>query len=118
MKIFKQFTFDSAHFLPMVPAGHKCRSIHGHTYRLTVFVEGPLDAQTGWVADFGEIKRAVNAILEKIDHKLLNEVPGLDNPTCEMVATWLWKMIIPTIPQLCKIELFETPTSGVIYDGQ
>ena len=117
MTIFKQFTFDSAHFLPLVPDGHKCKQIHGHTYKLTIFIEGPLHNETGWVADFADIKRLVGAVLENVDHKLLNNVQGLENPTCELLATWLWDKIKKSLPQLLKIELYETPTSGVIYEG-
>ena len=118
MIIFKQFTFDSAHFLPMVPEGHKCREIHGHTYKLTVFVEGPLDVNLGWVSDFTNIKQIVNDTIDIVDHKLLNNIEGLENPTCEILSVWLWKKIKNEIPFLSKIELYETPTSGVIYDGR
>ncbi len=117
MTIFRQFTFDSAHFLPMVPEGHKCREIHGHTYKLTVFIEGPLDDKLGWVSDFAGIKQVINTTIDLVDHKLLNNVAGLENPTCELVAIWLWKKIKLDIPQLKRIELNETPTSGVIYEG-
>lgn len=117
MVIFKQFTFDSAHFLPNVPLEHKCREIHGHTYRLTVFLEGPIDPVLGWVTDFGDVKRGVKAVLDKVDHKFLNNVDGLENPTCELFAKWLWHAIKPAVPLLKKIELYETPTSGVIYEG-
>jgi 6-pyruvoyltetrahydropterin/6-carboxytetrahydropterin synthase len=118
MIIFRQFTFDSAHFLPMVPEGHKCREIHGHTYKLTVFIEGPVDERFGWVSDFAGIKTVINATIDLIDHKMLNNIPGLENPTCELVAIWLWDKIKMDIPQLTKIELFETPTSGAIYEGR
>ena len=117
MTIFKQFTFDSAHFLPKVPEGHKCREIHGHTYQLTIFIEGPLDPIVGWVSDFADIKQKVNAIVKLVDHKFLNNVEGLENPTCEILAIWLWDKIKPMIPMLKRIELHETPTSGVIYEG-
>jgi len=117
MIIFKQFTFDSAHFLPNVPETHKCRQVHGHTYKLTVFVDGKPAAGTGWVMDFSELKQAVCEVLDEVDHKMLNNVPGLDNPTCELLAVWLWNKIKPSVTQLCKIELYETPTSGVIYEG-
>lgn len=117
MVLFKQFTFDSAHFLPMVPAGHKCREIHGHTYQLTVFIEGPVDERMGWVTDFSEVKRLINVILDRVDHKLLNNIDGLENPTCELLAVWLWDRLKHSLPLLKKIELYETPTSGVIYEG-
>ncbi len=118
MTIFKQFTFDSAHFLPMVPEGHKCREIHGHTYKLTVFIKGPVDEQLGWVVDFNDIKHVILDTLNKVDHKFLNNVPGLENPTCELLAKWLWNNIKQTIPRLRRIELYETPTSGAIYEGE
>lgn len=114
--IFKELTFDAAHFLPNVPEGHKCRNIHGHTYRLKVFISGPIDNNTGWVADFSVIKNSVKTIVEQVDHKFLNHVEGLDNPTCELLAKWLWEKIKPLVPGLKKIELHETPTSGVIYE--
>lgn len=115
--IFKELTFDAAHFLPNVPDGHKCRQMHGHTYRLKVFITGPVDNHTGWVMDFSELKQITNGILSQTDHTLLNNVEGLENPTCELLAVWLWKKIKPLIPGLDKIELHETPTSGVIYTG-
>jgi len=117
MTIFKQFTFDSAHFLPRIPEGHKCKETHGHTYKLTIFIEGALDNTLGWVLDFAEAKRAIMPVLELVDHKLLNNVEGLENPTCEILAIWFWNKIKPHVPLLKKIELYETPTSGVIYEG-
>ena len=118
MQVFKQFTFDSAHFLPNVPPGHKCKEIHGHTYRLVVYIEGELDPNVGWVMDFAELKRVIDPIVKEIDHKLLNNISGLENPTCERIAVWIWDHIKPQIPLLSKIELHETPTSGVVYDGR
>ncbi|MBK7360274.1 MAG: 6-carboxytetrahydropterin synthase QueD [Saprospiraceae bacterium] len=117
MQIFRKFTFDSAHFLPNVPEGHKCKNIHGHTYHLTVFIDDRLDPHLNWVMDFAAINKAIDPILKSIDHKLMNDIPGLENPTCEQIAIWLWDQIKPQIPQLIKIELNETPTSGVIYTG-
>ncbi len=118
MTIFKKFTFDAAHFLPNVPETHKCRSIHGHTYTLIMYIDGQPDAELGWVMDFAEIKRTVEPIINMVDHKLINNVPGLENPTCELMAVWLWNKIKEGIPMLSKIELHETPTSGVVYDGK
>lgn len=117
MTIFKEFTFDSAHFLPMVPPEHKCRGMHGHTYRLTIFIEGDPHPVLGWVMDFAEIKEVMAPIINAVDHKMLNDVPGLENPTCELLAHWLWQRIKPAMPLLSKITLYETPTSGVICTG-
>lgn len=117
MQVYKRFTFDSAHYLPNVPADHKCRNVHGHTYRVTVFLEGDLQPELDWIVDFAEVSRIVKAVIRVVDHRLLNEIPGLENPTCEVIAAWLWKKIEPELPTLRRIELAETPTSGVIFEG-
>jgi len=117
MIIYKTFTFDSAHYLPNVPPGHKCGGMHGHTYTLTVFISGNPDNSTGWIMDYTELKNSIKPFLDILDHKLLNEIPGLENPTSENLAMWLWKIIKPIFPELVRIELNETPTSGVIYEG-
>ena len=118
MIIFKKFTFDSAHALPNVPDGHKCKEVHGHTYHLKVVIEGDLDNHLGWVMDFAEVKSVINPIIKSIDHKYLNDIEGLENPTCEIIAKWLWDKIKAGIPMLKRIELDETPTSGVVYVGE
>lgn len=118
MIIFKEFTFDSAHSLPHVAADHKCKRVHGHTYRLKVFVEGPLVKNLEWVMDFTDIKDIVKPVLKDIDHYYMNDIAGLENPTCENIAAWLWNKIKVQLPQLKRIELFETPTTGVIYEGK
>ena len=117
MILYKQFSFDSAHLLPNVPEGHKCRELHGHTYHLTVFLEGPINAERGWVMDFTDLRKAVKPVIDLVDHKYLNDIPGLENPTTEMFSVWLWEKIKPLLPELKRIELKETPTSGVIYEG-
>ncbi len=117
MIIFKKFTFDSAHFLPNVPDDHKCKQMHGHTYRMTAFFAGELDPLLGCVVDFADIKSVVKPIVDRIDHKLLNDIKGLENPTCEMITQWLWNEIKPKLPMLVKIQLDETPTSGAVYEG-
>nr|WP_289623407.1 6-carboxytetrahydropterin synthase QueD [Flavihumibacter fluvii] len=117
MLLFKQFTFDSAHFLPNVPLGHKCKEMHGHTYHLKVWLEGDLHPELGWVMDFAELKAVVKPIVERLDHKCLNNITGLENPTCERIAVYIWDNIKPHLPLLVKVELHETPTSGVIYHG-
>ena len=117
MVIFKKFSFDSAHFLPNVADDHKCKNVHGHTYHLTVFIEGDLDPKLGWVMDFTDLKKVIDPLLKRIDHKFLNDIQGLENPTCEIFAKWVWDEIIVDLPGLYKIELNETPTSGVVYRG-
>ena len=118
MQIFKQFTFDSAHHLPMVPEGHKCKEIHGHTYRVVFHFKGKINPEYGWVVDFSVIKSVIEPIIRSVDHKLLNHVAGLENPTCEMMALWFWNQVKPQIESLYRIELHETPTSGAIYEGE
>lgn len=115
IEIFKTFTFDSAHWLPEVPEGHKCKNMHGHTYTLTLFLKGELKQKEGWLLDFAVIKEKIDPILKLVDHKVLNEVKGLENPTCELFCIWWFEKLKPIIPELNKIELKETPTSGAVY---
>ncbi|MES2265121.1 MAG: 6-carboxytetrahydropterin synthase QueD [Bacteroidota bacterium] len=116
MIVYKEFTFDAAHLLPKVPEGHKCRNLHGHTYHLTVFISGRV-LDEGWVIDFGDIKAVCQPVINCLDHAYLNDIAGLENPTAENVIRWLWQQISDKLPGLQKLELKETPTSGVIYEG-
>jgi 6-pyruvoyltetrahydropterin/6-carboxytetrahydropterin synthase len=118
MQIYKEFSFDSAHFLPNVPDGHKCKEMHGHTYRLKVFIQGELDPILGWIMDFKELKDALLPVIDQLDHKLINNIKGLENPTAENITVWIWEQIRPSLPLLSRIELYETPTTGVIYEGK
>jgi 6-pyruvoyltetrahydropterin/6-carboxytetrahydropterin synthase len=118
MEIYKDFSFDSAHFLPHVPDGHKCKNMHGHTYRLRVFIKGTPHPRLGWIMDFKELKDIVNPLIDQLDHKLLNDIEGLENSTAENITIWIWNRIKPLLPNLNKIELYETPTTGVIYSGE
>jgi len=117
MEIFKEFTFEAAHRLPNVPDGHKCRRLHGHSFRVTLFVEAPVDEHAGWVMDFGDIKEAFKPILDRLDHYYLNEIPGLENPTSENLARWIWRELKPKLSKLNKIIASETCTSGCIFRG-
>jgi 6-pyruvoyltetrahydropterin/6-carboxytetrahydropterin synthase len=118
MEIYKEFAFDSAHFLPNVPDGHKCKEIHGHTYHLRIYVKGkPID-HLGWIMDFKELKDLVMSLVDQVDHKLMNNIPGLENPTAENITIWFWDRLKPMLPYLSRIELKETPTTGVIYSGE
>ncbi|MCB0557489.1 MAG: 6-carboxytetrahydropterin synthase QueD [Lewinellaceae bacterium] len=117
MEIFKEFTFDAAHYLPNVPEDHKCRRLHGHTYRIRLYIKGPLDPTLGWVMDFADIKAAWKPLEAQLDHRCLNEVDGLSNPTAEHIAAWIWERLKPELPLLHRIELRESPTAGVVYEG-
>ena len=119
MELFKEFTFEAAHRLPAVAADHKCARLHGHSYRLVVHVAGEVDPTTGMVIDFGEVKRVVKPLIDDyLDHYYLNEVEGLENPTSENVARWVWTRLIGPLPQLSAVEVRETCTSGVVYRGE
>ena len=117
MEIFKEFTFEAAHFLPNVPDGHKCRRLHGHSYSVRIYVSGPIGDSSGWVMDFADIKQAFKPIYDQLDHYFLNEIPGLENPTAENIARWIWQQLKPAIPALSAIEMKETCTSGCVYRG-
>lgn len=118
MEIFKVFTIEAAHRLPYVPAGHKCGRLHGHTFQIEVHVQGPLDPRLGWIIDFADIKGAFKPIEEKIDHHYLNEVEGLENPTSENIARWVWSKLLPSLPLLTRVVVRETCTSGCVFTGE
>ncbi len=117
MEIWKEFTFDAAHVLPNVPEGHKCRRLHGHTYRVRIYVSGEPDDRVGWVMDFGDIKAAFEPILDRLDHYYLNDIEGLENPTAEVLARWIWQRLEPRLLMLSRIEIHETCTTGCSYAG-
>ena len=118
MEIFKEFTLEAAHWLPNVPEGHKCRRMHGHSFRVQVCIEGPVDDRLGWVMDFADLKMAFQSIEDQLDHRCLNDVKGLENPTSENLARWIWSGLKPALPSLCKVMVCETCTSGCIYLGE
>ena len=117
MEIFKEFTIEAAHWLPNVPAGHKCRRLHGHSYHIAIHINGSIDPDRGWVLDFAEIKSAFQSIEDQIDHRCLNEVAGLENPTSENLALWIWERLHPELPSLSMIVVKETCTAGCVYRG-
>lgn len=118
MEVFREFTFDSAHWLPHVPEDHKCRRVHGHTYRVTLHVTGPAAQPAGWVMDFAELKRIAGPVFDGLDHRLLNDIPGLENPTAENLAMWLWGKLRPALPGLSQVTVRENETSGCSYRGE
>ncbi|MFD1518882.1 6-carboxytetrahydropterin synthase QueD [Pseudonocardia yunnanensis] len=113
----REFSFEAAHRLPNLPQGHKCTRLHGHSYRVTVHVAGDLDPTLGWVQDFGDLKAAWKPLEDQLDHYYLNEIPGLENPTSEVLAEWIWSRLQPSLPQLCAITVQETCTSGCTFRG-
>jgi 6-pyruvoyltetrahydropterin/6-carboxytetrahydropterin synthase len=115
--LYADFTFEAAHRLPHVPEGHKCARLHGHSFRIRVTVTGPVHALLGWVIDFADIKRAFSPIHDALDHRYLNDVDGLENPTSEVLARWIWGRLHPSLPGLSSIEVRETCTTGCVYRG-
>jgi len=116
VEIFKIFSFEAAHYLPNAPEGHKCRRMHGHSFRVEIYVEGAVDDEAGWVMDFADLKAAFAPLHEQLDHHYLNEVPGLANPTSEVLARWIWDRLAGTLP-LTAVVVRETCTSGCVYRG-
>ena len=117
IELVKDFRFEAAHYLPNVPAGHKCRRMHGHSFRGEIAVRGRVDPTTGWLVDFADLKRMVDPIVSRLDHYVLNEVEGLENPTSERVAVWIWEQLIGQLPQLHRITIEETCSSRCHYFG-
>ena len=117
MNIFRVFTIEAAHRLPNVPAGHKCARLHGHSFRIELHVSGEVDAVTGWVMDFADVKREFQPIYDRLDHHYLNEIEGLENPTSENLARWLYGRLKPVLPLLKSIIVHETCTSTCEYSG-
>lgn len=118
MEIFKEFTFEAAHRLPHVPEGHKCARLHGHSFRAEIHVRGPVHPELGWVTDFADIKDAFKDFYDQLDHHYLNEVEGLENPTSENLARWIWDRVRPALPGLSRVVVRETCTSGCVYEGE
>ena len=117
VELVKDFHFEAAHYLPNVPPGHKCRRMHGHSFRGQVAVRGNTDPQVGWLIDYADIRRVVDPVIEELDHYCLNDIGGLENPTSELIAVWLWNRIVPAIGSLHRITVEETCSSRCHYFG-
>jgi 6-pyruvoyltetrahydropterin/6-carboxytetrahydropterin synthase len=118
MRLQREYRFEAAHSLPHVPEGHKCARMHGHSYAITMVIEGEVDAARGWVMDFAEIDEHVQPLVRALDHRVLNEIDGLANPTSELLAAWLWARVRASLPLLIEVQVSETPTSRCIYRGE
>lgn len=118
MEIFKVFGFEAAHFLPNLPVEHKCRRMHGHSFRAEIYVQGEVGEVSGWVMDFADIKGHCKELEDELDHRLLNEIPGLENPTSENLARWIWVRLQMRLPGLSQVVVRETCTAGCIYRGE
>ena len=117
MQLRRSFQFEAAHRLPHVPPGHKCARLHGHSFQVEIVVEGPVDPQMVWVMDYADIKSAFAPIHQRLDHHFLNEIPGLENPTSERIAEWIWGQLRPTLPLLTEIVVAETCTARCVFRG-
>ena len=117
MRLEKTFRFEAAHYLPNVPEGHKCGRMHGHSFCVTVVVEGAVGKKSGWVMDYGLIKEAFAPLDAKLDHYCLNEIEGLENPTSEVLAQWIWDRLFPLLPQLFEVSVEETCTCRCTFRG-
>lgn len=117
MRITQAFTFEAAHRLPNVPETHRCHRMHGHSYRVELRLEGPVDPKSGFVVDFFDVEKAFGPLLARLDHHCLNEVEGLENPTAENIAVWIWNHTKALLPQLAAVTVYETPQCWAEYDG-
>jgi 6-pyruvoyltetrahydropterin/6-carboxytetrahydropterin synthase len=116
-RVFKEFGFEAAHRLPNVSSDHKCYRLHGHSFRAQVTVEGVVGDDSGWVVDFADVALACEPLRLQLDHHYLNEIEGLENPTSEVIARWIWERLAPALPGLRTVSVRETCTAGVEYEG-
>jgi 6-pyruvoyltetrahydropterin/6-carboxytetrahydropterin synthase len=117
VELFKEFQFEAAHRLPNLPPEHKCARLHGHSFKVALHVEGWVEASPGWVMDFADIKKAFQPFYDQLDHHYLNDLDGLDNPTSENLAIWIWERVKPALPLLSAVTVRETCTTCCVYRG-
>ena len=118
VRLSKSFHFEAAHELPTFPDGHKCRRLHGHSFKFDVVVEGEVDPAKGYLIDYGDIKKVAEPLVKRLDHYYLNEIEGLSNPTSEVIAKWIYDRLKPSLPLLAGIIVYETCTSTCEYRGR
>ena len=116
-EVIKEFTFEAAHRLPNVAPDHKCARLHGHSFRVAIHVQGRVGAESGWVLDFADVAAAFAPLHDRLDHRYLNDVDGLANPTSEHLAVWIWEHLRPGLPGLSRVVVHETCTSAASYWG-
>jgi 6-pyruvoyltetrahydropterin/6-carboxytetrahydropterin synthase len=117
MDIFNIYAIEAARRLPRLPENHPCARLHGHSFRVEVHVSGPLDPELDWVLDFADVDLAWRPIHQALDHRYLNDIPGLENPTSERLAIWIWERLWPRLPGLTRVIIQETERSGCVYRG-
>lgn len=117
-RLTKDFRFEAAHTLPSLPDDHKCRQMHGHSFKVEIHIEGKVDEKIGWIYDHKLISSAMNPLLEQLDHSYLNDIEGLESPTIEIMAAWFWKKLSSQLPGLVEIVIYETPTARCSFRGE
>ena len=117
MELRRTFQFEAAHLLPKLPATHKCRRLHGHSFQAEIVVAGECDPKLGWLMDYADISAAFKPLWEKLDHNYLNEIGGLENPTSEVLVRWIWDRLQPSLPELDQVSLWETCEARCEYRG-
>jgi 6-pyruvoyltetrahydropterin/6-carboxytetrahydropterin synthase len=117
VRLVKTFSFEAAHHLPSFPEGHKCRRMHGHSFRVDVAVEGDIPPGQYHLIDYGDMKKAIDPVEAQLDHRCLNDIAGLENPTSEVIAAWIWDRLRPSLPMLARVTVYETCTSRCEYGG-
>jgi len=117
IELIKTFQFEAAHLLPLLPRTHKCRRLHGHSFKVDIVVAGECDPRQGWLMDYADISAAFKPIWEKLDHRYLNEIRGLENPTSENLAVWIWRRLQPKLSLLKEVRVAETCQSCCVYRG-
>lgn len=118
VRLVHEFKFESAHRLPKVPAGHKCARVHGHSFKVELTVYGAVNPETGWLIDFGDLEDLWRPVHQQLDHNYLNDLPGLENPTSEVLAGWIWSKMKPVLPSLVQVTLWETSDARCEYTGE
>jgi 6-pyruvoyltetrahydropterin/6-carboxytetrahydropterin synthase len=118
VELRKTFQFEAAHLLPLLPPTHKCRRLHGHSFRVDLVVEGECDPQMGWLMDYAELKEVFKPVWSQLDHHYLNEIPGLENPTSENISIWIWRQLKPRLPLLKEVRVAETCTAECVFRGE
>ncbi|HPC20992.1 MAG TPA: 6-carboxytetrahydropterin synthase QueD [Phycisphaerae bacterium] len=118
VQLSRTFTFEAAHRLPTFPEGHKCRRLHGHSFKVEIILAGEVDEAKGYLVDYGEVKAVCQPVFDRLDHQYLNEIEGLENPTAELLARWIWRQVRPNLPHLAAVVVRETCNTSCEYRGE
>jgi 6-pyruvoyltetrahydropterin/6-carboxytetrahydropterin synthase len=118
VELKKEFRFEAAHRLPRVPPGHKCARVHGHSYKVELHAEGKVDPESGWLVDYAVLDDAWAGLYARLDHRMLNDIAGLENSTCEVLAAYIWDAVRPAVPVLSAVTVWETPDASCTYRGR